>query len=106
MASKETIETIETMTMCANMILTDAIEDFALENNIPLSEARHRILSSRACESLYNFKTKLWAEGPDYFRAFYEAVETVERNSKGKGISKDNTQKRQYSKTRLSATHE
>ena len=87
----------ETMTMCANMILTDAIEDFALENNIPLSEARHRILSSRACESLYNFKTKLWAEGPDYFRAFYEAVETVEaveRNSKGKGISKDNTQKR------------
>ena len=90
-------ETIETMTMCANMILTDAIEDFALENNIPLSEARHRILSSRACESLYNFKTKLWAEGPDYFRAFYEAVETVEtveRNSKGKGISKDNTQKR------------
>ena len=57
-------------------------------------EARHRILSSRACESLYNFKTKLWAEGPDYFRAFYEAVETVERNSKGKGISKDNTQKR------------
>ena len=87
-------ETIGTMTMCANMILTDAIEDFALENNIPLSEARHRILSSRACESLYNFKTKLWAEGPDYFRAFYEAVETVERNSKGKGISKDNTQKR------------
>ena len=78
-------ETIETMTMCANMILTDAIEDFALENNIPLSEARHRILSSRACESLYNFKTKLWAEGPDYFRAFYEAVE---RNNKG------NTQKR------------
>ena len=91
MTSKETIETIETMTMCANMILTDAIEDFALENNIPLSEARHRILSSRACESLYNFKIKLWAEGPDYFRAFYEAVEaveTVEKNSKGKGTAK------------------
>ena len=87
----------DVMKTCANLILTGAIEDFALENNIPLSEARHRILSSRACESLYNFKTKLWAEGPDYFRAFYEAVETVEtveRNSKGKGISKDNTQKR------------
>ena len=82
-------ETIETMTMCANMILTDAIEDFALENNIPLSEARHRILSSRACESLYNFKTKLWAEGPDYFRAFYEAVE---RNSKGSAPRQDSQQ--------------
>ena len=78
----------DVMKTCANLILTGAIEDFALENNIPLSEARHRILSSRACESLYNFKTKLWAEGPDYFRAFYEAVETVERSSKGKGTAK------------------
>ena len=76
----------ETMTMCANMILTDAIEDFALENNIPLSEARHRILSSRACESLYNFKTKLWAEGPDYFRAFYEAVERNEARKRSQQV--------------------
>ena len=36
----------DVMKTCANLILTGAIEDFALENNIPLSEARHRILSS------------------------------------------------------------
>ncbi len=77
------------MKTCANLILTGAIEDFALENNIPLSEARHQLLSSKACESLYNFKTKLWAEGPDYFRAFYEAVE---RNSKGSAPRQDSQQ--------------
>ena len=53
MTSKETIETIETMTMCANMILTDAIEDFALENNIPLSEARRSTASYFIIKSLW-----------------------------------------------------
>ncbi len=66
------------MNACANMILTTAIEDFAFENNVSISEARDRILESKACECLYDFESKLWAEGPDYFRCFYERVE---RNS-------------------------
>lgn len=64
----------DVMNTCANLILAGAIEDFAVENNISISEARHQIFSSRACESLYNFNTKLWGEGPDYFLAFYDAV--------------------------------
>lgn len=69
------------MNACANMVLTDAIEDFASENNISIAEARDILLSSEACEGLYDFDTKLWAEGPDYFRCFYE---TVERGKKSK----------------------
>lgn len=65
----------DVMNTCANLILSGAIEDFAAENNISIGEARHQIFSSRACESLYNFNTKLWGEGPDYFLAFYEDVE-------------------------------
>lgn len=67
------------MNACANMVLTDVIEDFAAENNISIGEARDRLFASEACEGLYDFDTKLWAEGPDYFRSFYESVE---RNSK------------------------
>lgn len=65
----------DTMTTCANLILTSAIDNFAYDNNIPLREARMKILRSRACETLYNFDSRLWCEGPDYFTAFYEAVE-------------------------------
>lgn len=63
------------MKTCANLILTMAIENFAHDHNIPLEEARNQILMSKACESLYNFNTRLWAEGPDYFLAFYDAIE-------------------------------
>ena len=70
MSSDKTI-----MKTCANLILTLAIENFAHEHNIPLGEARNRILMSKACESLYNFTSQLWMEGPDYFLAFYDTIE-------------------------------
>ena len=63
------------MNACANMVLTNAIEDLSSENNISISEARDRIFESEACECLYDFDSKLRAEGPDYFRSFYEKVE-------------------------------
>ncbi len=40
------------MNACANMVLTDAIEDFAAENNISIGEARDRLFASEACEGL------------------------------------------------------
>ena len=65
----------EKMTFCADLILTDAIENFALEENITIEEARNKLLSSKACECLYNFDSGLWKEGPDYFLDFYRKVE-------------------------------
>ena len=58
--------------MCADMILADAIEDMADEEGISRAEARDAILNSYAYEDLYNFDTRLWMEGPDYFREYYQ----------------------------------
>ena len=57
-------------TACADMILTDAIEDMAREEGISKAEARNAFLNSDAYDSLYDFDTKLWMEGPDYYREF------------------------------------
>ena len=66
------------MSSCADMILADAIEDLSEEEKIPLETARDRLLESEAYQCLYNFDTRLWMEGPDYFRDFYRKVEEVE----------------------------
>jgi hypothetical protein len=58
------------MKACADMTLANAIEDMAREYNILESEARDRILNSKAYECLYDFESGLWMEGPDYFRDF------------------------------------
>ena len=60
---------------CADMILTDAIEDMAKDKGITVAEARDRMFSSKAVEVLYDFDSELWKEGPDYFRYYYEQVE-------------------------------
>ena len=62
-------------TACADMILTDAIEDMAEVKGIGIAEARDRIIASGAYECLYNFDYGLWMEGPDYFRCFVSQME-------------------------------
>ena len=59
------------MNICADMILTDAIEDMAAEDNISIEESRNRLLNSNACKCLYDFDSRLWMEGPDYFIDYY-----------------------------------
>lgn len=65
----------EKMNACADMILTDAIEDMAAEDNISIEESRNRLLSSNACKCLYDFESGLWKEGPDYFLDYYRRYE-------------------------------
>ena len=60
---------------CADMILTDAIEDLAVEDNISIEESRNRLLRSNACKCLYDFDSGLWREGPDYFLDYYRSFE-------------------------------
>ena len=64
----------EQKTFCADLILTDAIMYMAEEEGIKLQEARSKFIKSKAYDTLYDFETGLWANGPDYFRAFYKAV--------------------------------
>lgn len=64
---------------CADMILADAIEDFATEEGITIAEARDRLLESKAYECLYDPDTNLWMEGPDYFLDFYRRMEQRKR---------------------------
>ena len=62
---------LDRMTACADMIIADAIEDLADEERIPIKEARDRLLNSKAYEALYDFDTRLWTEGSDYFLDYY-----------------------------------
>ena len=71
----------ETKRVCADMILADAIEDMAETEGISKAEARDAILNSSAYEDLYNLDTRLWAEGPDYFREYYKKTKTIEESA-------------------------
>ena len=64
----------EQKVFCAELILTAAIMDMAEDEGISRQEARSRIINSPAYDALYNVDTGLWAQGPDYFRYFYQSV--------------------------------
>ena len=64
----------EQKVFCAELILTAAIMDMAEDEGNSRQEARSRIINSPAYDALYNFDTGLWAQGPDYFRSFYQSV--------------------------------
>ena len=64
----------EQKVFCAELILTAAIMDMAEDEGISRQEARSRKINSPAYDALYNFDTGLWAQGPDYFRSFYQSV--------------------------------
>ena len=69
------------MNACADMVLTNAIEDMAMEENISIDEARNKLLDSDACKCLYDFDSKLWMEGSDYFLDFYRMIENKQHIS-------------------------
>ena len=66
---------VDVMSTCADMILANAIEDMADDEGISISEARQRLITSDAYQCLYDFNSRLWMEGPDYFRDFYKKCE-------------------------------
>ena len=56
---------------CADLILSDAIQDLAEKESITISEARTKIIRSKAFKALYDYETNLWQEGPDYLLSYY-----------------------------------
>lgn len=65
----------ETMCSCADLILTDAIDDLTRDTGLPKSEIRKALMTSEAYECLYDFETGLWEQGPAYFIDFYMRLE-------------------------------
>ena len=63
--------TSDIMAQCADMVLADAIKDYAARTGKSEDEVRNGIISSHAYEALYDYDTGLWQEGPDYFIDFY-----------------------------------
>lgn len=59
--------TAEVMQQCADMIVTDAIQDLAEKLGKPEEEIRAIVVESPVYEALYDFDSGLWQEGPDYF---------------------------------------
>lgn len=65
----------ETMYACADLILTDAIEDLARDSNKPKEEIRKALMTSEAYECLYDLELGFWQDGQAYFIDFYKRLE-------------------------------
>lgn len=62
---------VDVMAQCADMVLADAICDYARLTGRAEDEVRSAIVSSPAYDALYDFESGLWQEGPDYLIDFY-----------------------------------
>ena len=76
---------VETMRLCADLILSTAIQDAAKREHRDIASVRRELICSGAYEALYDFETDLWQEGPDYFYYFYQ---TLEKNHAKKRLNK------------------
>lgn len=61
----------ELKTNTADLIMTAAIEDYALRTGNSFESIRDEIIESGAYDALYDFDTGLWTQGPDYFIDFF-----------------------------------
>lgn len=64
----------DVMAQCADMVLADAICDYAKRTGRSEDDVRSAIVSSPAYDALYDFGSGLWQEGPDYFIDFFLRV--------------------------------
>lgn len=71
----------EKMICTADLIFTDAVQDYALRANLPVSEVRDQMIDSGAYDALYDFDTGLWTQGPDYFIDFFLKMKRVRQES-------------------------
>lgn len=71
----------EKMICTADLIFTDAVQDYALRANLPVSEVRDQMIDSGAYDALYDFDTGLWTQGPDYFIDFFLKMKRVRQGA-------------------------
>ena len=67
------VVTDETKIYCANNLVTQVISNLhILQPTISKKVIADDFLKSDTCRLLYDLKTRLWAEGPDYIIGLYE----------------------------------
>ena len=71
----------EKMICTADLIFTDAVQDYALRAHLPVSEVRDQMIESGAYDALYDFDTGLWTQGPDYFIDFFLKMKRVRQGA-------------------------
>lgn len=57
---------------CAVEIMRVMLEDFCDDTNTPFDIALDAFASSRTYNLLFDFASRMWAEGPDYLRYFWQ----------------------------------
>lgn len=57
-----------------DLIICDAIKDYAKEENISEGESRERLMSSKAVELFYDTSNGIWTQGPDELIRLYRKI--------------------------------
>lgn len=66
--------TSDLKTITKELVLTSAIDDYAKRTGKSVSEVRNDFIESGAYDALYDEKTGLWTQGPDYFIDYFERL--------------------------------
>lgn len=57
---------------CAVSVMRTMLEDYSNSTGMPFTSAFFLFASSPAYKSLFDYRTGLWMEGPDYLRNVFE----------------------------------
>ena len=57
---------------CAVNLMRSMLVKYAQKHNIPFEDAMLQFIESVTYESLFDFDTEIWKEGPDYLLDVYE----------------------------------
>lgn len=57
---------------CAVGAMRAMLEDLSSASGVPLEGLLLEFAASRTYEALFDFETRVWAEGPDYLRGLWE----------------------------------
>lgn len=59
--------------VCAILVMRTMLEDYCKDTGKNFEQELLKFTRSKTYEALFDFGTRLWAEGPDYLRDTYEA---------------------------------
>ena len=59
--------------VCAILVMRTMLEDYCKDTGKNFEQELLKFTRPKTYEALFDFGTRLWAEGPDYLRDTYEA---------------------------------
>ena len=66
------ILTDEQKEACAVGVMRTMLEDYSERHGVPFDAALAAFAQSPCYDALFDFDTRLWAEGPDYLASLFE----------------------------------